>query len=79
MLRRYTPVLISTLAYITAGVLFGICWYTATGRVDMPPWVLIALVLVSGLIGEVVERALEARQARRTRPETPARHRKADA
>jgi uncharacterized integral membrane protein len=76
MSRRYLPAILCTLLYIAAGTAFGACWYAFTGRTDMPPLVVVALVVVAGLISDMAEGVLRGRQVRRQRT-AAARHRKA--
>lgn len=76
MLRKYLPVITSTVFFVGFGIVFGILWWAVTGRSSPPWWLGVILVAVAAFIADLTEQAVRAVRARRSRP-GPSRHRKA--
>jgi NAD/NADP transhydrogenase beta subunit len=65
--RRYLPALISTILLIILGIGLGLVWVLATGRTDMPWWLVILLTALAGWISDLAEQALRGWRRRRQR------------
>ncbi|MGW8702869.1 hypothetical protein ACWGOK_39190 [Streptomyces eurythermus] len=59
-MSRYLPAFLSALLYLAIGAGCGMWWWAATGRTDMPWWLMLLLVAGAGLISELVEHVLRA-------------------
>ena len=76
MLRTYLPVIASTALYVGFGIGLGLLWWAATGRTDMPWWLIVVLVAVATWISNLSEQALRAWRRNRQQQTTPSQHRK---
>lgn len=74
MLRTYLSLIVSAAVYTVLGVGLGLLWWAATGRTDMPLWLLVVLVGVVTGISSVAEHVLHTRRVRRRRQAALARH-----
>ncbi|KPI31411.1 hypothetical protein OV320_2627 [Actinobacteria bacterium OV320] len=77
MLRKYLPVITSTVFFVGFGITFGILWWAVTGRTSPPWWLGVLLVAVAAFIADLAEQAVRAIRGRRNRTGPTPRHRKA--
>ena len=75
MLRKYLPVVVSSLFFVGFGIAFGVLWVATTGSSAPSWWVGVLLVAVAAFIADLTEQAVRAARTRRTRP-GPSRHRR---
>ena len=66
-IRAYLPALVSTALLVGLGIGLGLIWVLATGRTDMPWWLVILLTALAGWISDLAEQVLRGWRHRRQR------------